>query len=383
MEDLMKTIAAAKTQKSLRSEFALVRLPLYAVTGPGTSGRATLSFGFRYLIDLYAAVVPSVALKLRVFCIALGVLAFLTVPTPAGTAEQAQLLQAQKLSDQGEFAQVIQILEPLVHSEPRALDDFSRGRAWNILGPAYEALGNYDAGRRSYEAAIELLRTVPDAGSMYASALNNLGSLELYMGQFHPAETALRKAKGMYTKSDDHAGLAEVATNLAILALDRNNTHAARAFLVDAFGEAGRAKGLSDSDRAEMYSTKGVVAARDRDFAAAVLDYGQSVDFWIRARGPKCYLVALQYTLRADAFRELGDYSKATSDITSALLLVAQTVGRNTALYAETELTYARLLRATGANAEAAQRETEAKAFLKTTRRQQCNNCSISSAAFR
>ncbi len=378
----MKTIAAEKTRKSLRSEIALARLPLYAVTGPGTSGRATLSFGIRYLIDLYATVVPSVAVKLRGFCIALGVLAFLTVPAPAGTAEQAQLLQAQKLSDQGEFAQVIQILEPLVHSEPRALDDFSRGRAWNILGPAYEALGNYDAGRRSYEAAIELLRTVPDAGSMYASALNNLGSLELYMGQFHAAETALRKAKEMYTKSDDQAGLAEVATNLAILALDRNNTHAARGFLADAFGEAEGAKGLSDSDRAEMYSTKGVLAARDRDFAAAVLDYGQSVDFWIRARGPKCYL-AQQYTLRADAFRELGDYSKAKSDITAALLLVAQTVGRNTAIYAETELTYARLLRATGANAEAAHRETEAKATLKTMRRQQCNNCSISSAAFR
>jgi tetratricopeptide (TPR) repeat protein len=378
----MKTIAAAKTQ-SLRSEYALVRLPLYAVTGPGTSGRASLSLGFRYLIDLYAAIVPSVALKLRVFCIALGVLAGLTVPAPAGTAEQAQLIQAQKLSDQGVFPQVIQILEPLVHSDPRSLDDFSRGRAWNILGPAYEALGNYDAGRRSYEAAIELLRTVPDAGSMYASALNNLGSLELYMGQFHAAETALRKAKGMYATSGDHAGLAEVETNLAILALDRNNTHAAQALLVDAFGEAERAKDLSDSDRAEMYSTRGVVAARDRDFAAAVLDYGQSVDFWIRARGPECYLVALQYTLRADAFRELGDYSKAKSDIAAALLLVARTVGPNTALYAETELTYARLLRATGANVEAAQSETEAKALLKSTRRQECNNCSISAGAFR
>jgi hypothetical protein len=78
----MKTIAAAKTQKSLRSEFALVRLPHYAVTDPGTSGRATLSFGFRYLIDLYAAVVPSVALKLRVFCLALGVLAVLNRTGP-------------------------------------------------------------------------------------------------------------------------------------------------------------------------------------------------------------------------------------------------------------------------------------------------------------
>jgi Tetratricopeptide repeat len=369
----MKTIVA----------FAFARLLLYVVTGPGTSGRAALSFDFRHLLDLYAAVVPSVAVKLRVLCLALGVPAFLTVPALAETAEQAQLLQAQRLSEQGEFAQVIQILEPLVHSEPRALDDFSRGRAWNMLGPAYEALGNYDAGRRSYEAAIGLLRTLPEGGSIYASALNNLGSLELYMGQFPAAEAALRKSKGLYTKSGDHAGLAEVATNLAILALDRNHTYTARAFLADAFGEAGDAQGLSDSDRAEMYSIKGVVAARDRDFAMAVLAYGQSIDFWIRARGPKCYLVALQYTLRADAFRESGDYRKAKSDITAALLLMAQTVGRNTAIYAETELTYARLLRATGAKAEAAQEETAAKALLEATRRQQCNNCSTSSAAFR
>jgi tetratricopeptide (TPR) repeat protein len=363
---------------------AFVRLPLYVVTGPGTSGRAALSFDSRHLFHLYGAVLPSPALKRGVLCLTLGVLAFLTVPAGAGTAEQAQqLLQAQKLSEQGEFVQVIRILEPLVHNEPQALDDFSRGRAWNMLGPAYEALGNYDAGRRSYEAAIGLLRTVPDAGSMYASTLNNLGSLELYMGQFPAAEAALRKSKGRYEKSGDHAGLAEVATNLAILALDRNNAHAARSFLADAFGEAERAQGLSDSDRAEMYSVKGVVAARDRDFAAAVLDYGQSVDFWMRARGPKCYLVALQYTLRADAFRELGDYSKAKSDITAALLLVAQTVGRNTAIYAETELAYARLLRATGGKAEAAQRETEAKALLETIRHQRCDNCSISSAAFR
>ena len=44
---------------------------------------------------------------------------------------------------------------------------------------------------------------------MYAYALNNLGSLELYRGEFHAAETALRKAKGLYAKSGDHAGLAE------------------------------------------------------------------------------------------------------------------------------------------------------------------------------
>jgi tetratricopeptide (TPR) repeat protein len=324
-----------------------------------------------------------VAMKTTMVYFALGILTFITVPVLAGTAEQTQLLQAQKLSDHGEFAQVIQILEPLVHSELGALDDLSRGRAWNMLGPAFEALGNYDVGRRCYEAAIELSRTNPDARSIYASALNNLGSLEIYANQFHAAKAALRKAKGLYAESEDHAGLAEVATNLAILAFDQNNTHGARAFLVDASEEAERAKGLSDSDRAEIYSIKGSVAARDRDFSAAVLNYGQSIDFLIRARGPKCYLVGLQYALRADAFRELGDYSKAKSEITAALLLLGQTVGRNNEIYAKTELNYARLLRAMGAKAEAARTETEAATLLTTIRHRQCNNCSISSAAFR
>jgi hypothetical protein len=35
----MKTIVASKTRKGLRSELAFVRLPLYAVTGPGTIGQ--------------------------------------------------------------------------------------------------------------------------------------------------------------------------------------------------------------------------------------------------------------------------------------------------------------------------------------------------------
>jgi tetratricopeptide (TPR) repeat protein len=197
------------------------------------------------------------------------------------------------------------------------------------------------------------------------------------------AGAALRKAKGVYAKTGDHGGLADVAIDLAILAMARNNTHAARGFLVDALREAKSTPGLSDSDQATIYGIKGTLAARARDFAAAISDYQQSIDFWIRARGPKSYLVAAGYALRANAYLETGDYSKANADITAALVLAEQTVGRDTPLYAETELTYVRLLRATGANAEATRRETEAKATLETIRRQLCNSCSMSAASFK
>jgi hypothetical protein len=58
-------------------------------------------------------------------------------------------------------------------------------------------------------------------------------------------------------------------------------------------------------------------------------------------------------------------------------------VGRNTELYAATELSYARLLRATGENAAAEQAEKEANASLETMPQQRCNGCTISAATLK
>jgi tetratricopeptide (TPR) repeat protein len=242
---------------------------------------------------------------------------------------------------------------------------------------------NNDIARRCYEAAIHLLKTLPGAGSTYASTLANLGSLEASIDQLEAAETRLHKAKELYLKTGNHTGLAEIATSLAILAIAHNDMHAARRFMAEAFREADIVKNLDESDRAEMYGAEGNLAARTHHFAAAIFAYQQSIDFWIRARGPKHYLVAMGYALQGDAYRELGDYSKAYADFSAAMVLIEQTVGRNTPLYAATELMYARLLHATGANVEATRTEAEAKARLEAIQQQQCDKCSISAAGFR
>jgi tetratricopeptide (TPR) repeat protein len=254
--------------------------------------------------------------------------------------------------------------------------------AWNILGSAHQARGENEAARACYETAIKLVRTLPAAGSTYASALTNLGSLEINMGQFQAAENLLRKAKGISAKAADHVGMVAIETNLAVLAIDRNDIHAARGFLADAFREAEPANKLGDSDRAALYSIHGSLAAKGRDFATAVRDYQQSIDLWIRACGPKYYLIAVGYTLQADAYRELGEYDRASGDLSAALTLLDQTMGKETQLYAATELAQARLLRATGAKAKASQTEADAKSRLTAARRQQCDACSISAAVF-
>jgi tetratricopeptide (TPR) repeat protein len=379
----MKPIASLIAVSNLLSGFARIQRLRDAFTRPGRwGGRFRICYALQHFTESCAEVIGSQASRLCVWS-TFGVLAFLTIPAFAGTAEQSQLFQAQELSNQGEFAQVIRVLEPLVHSEPDALDDANRGWAWNTLGSAHQDLGDYEAARRCYEAAIRLLRTIPGARSTYASTLANLGSLEISMGQMGAAETSLHKAKGLYVEAGNRAGLTEIAISLATLAIRRNDNHAARGFLADAFREAETVKDLALSDQASMYSIKGSLAARARDFAEAVSDYQRSIDFWIQARGPKCYIVGAEYAFQADAYRELGDYGRADSAINTALILVEQTVGRNTPLYAATELTYARLLRATGAKAEGAKRDTEARATLEAIRRRQCNGCSVSAASLR
>jgi tetratricopeptide (TPR) repeat protein len=307
----------------------------------------------------------------------------LASPVPPEIKEPGVLLQARELTRQGKFAQVMQVLEPWVQDQSGTHDEISVGEAWGLLGPAYETLDRYDAARRAYEASIRLLRTHPAAHLTYANALVNLGSLEIFTGSSDAAGSLLRQAEKLYIKAVDHAGLAEIATTRAILALDRNDQRAAHRYLANALLEAQQAEPLTDGDWAEICSIKGVLAARDRNFSAALVNYQQSVEFWIRARGPDSELVALQYILQADAYRELRNYMSAESHVIQAMRTLEKATGSNTSAYAAAEFAYARLLRATDRESEAAQKEREANALMKATRAQRCAQCSVSVESLR
>ena len=307
----------------------------------------------------------------------------LTLQAFAGSTEQEQLLEARQLGNQGKFAQERVILDSLVHSDPAALDDANRGMAWNTLGTLHMLMGDNEVSRRCYENAIRLLRNLPEASRAYASALANLGSLEMSMHQFDAAETPMRKAQEIDLKAADHVGLQEVAMYRANFAITRNDMRAARRFLADAFREADQVKDLSLRDRATMYSVAGRLAAKTKDFAAAAGNYQQSINFWTQACGATCYFVGVESAFQADVYRELGDYRKAEEDITKALGLTGQAVGQNAPLYVAMEIIHARVLRAMGSKAEAAEQEADAKQRLDAMRQRQCNDCSISALGFR
>ncbi len=258
-----------------------------------------------------------------------------------------------------------------------------RGMAWNTLGTIHMMMGDDEQSRRCYENAIRLLRNLPAATRAYASALANLGSLELTLHQYEEAEVPLRKAQEIDLKAADHVGLQEIAMYRTNFAITRNDMRAARRFLADAFREADKVRDLSLLDRATMYSVAGRLAAKTKDFAAAVADYQQSINFWTQACGSKCYYVGVESAFQADAYRELHDYRKAEDNITEALAVTEQAVGRNAPVYVAMEIIHVHVLRAMGSKAEAAQQEADARQRLVTMRQRRCDGCSISVMGFR
>jgi hypothetical protein len=71
-----------------------------------------LGYALRQSSELYAPSTLVRVMRSGILFIALAALVLQTLHAVAGTAEQSQLLQAQKLSNQGEITQVIRILEP-------------------------------------------------------------------------------------------------------------------------------------------------------------------------------------------------------------------------------------------------------------------------------
>jgi tetratricopeptide (TPR) repeat protein len=338
-------------------------------------------------MPLYPAAVKflpaPLAVSIRIGYTSLAILILLTLQAFAETVEQVQLREALKLGNQGKFGQEAQLLDSLVHSDPAALDDINRGKAWNTLGTLHMLLGDNERSRQCYENAIRLLRKLPAASSAYASALANLSSLEMSLHQFEDAEVSLCKAQEIEGKAGDHVGLQEIALYRANIEITRNNTRAAQSFVADAFREAGQVKDLSVRDQATMYSVTGALAAKVKDFKAAAEDYQQSINFWTQACGAKCYYVGVESAFQADVYRELGDYRRAEDAITEALALTEESLGRNAPLYAAMEIIHAHVLRAMGSKAEAEAQEADAKQRLDTMRHRQCNGCSISAMGYR
>lgn len=286
------------------------------------------------------------------------------VPMKAQEPVPQQIGQAYQLWSGGQAKAAIAILEPLLQTGTKFADTRNLGVAWNVLGSSYLDVERYDEARRAFQHAIEIFRPLPESRAQYASALDNLGTLEQSLGQSQPAKALCEKAQHIYEELGRSAGVAITSTNLAVIAYNRNDFKAARRSLERALQEAQHATEMREDDLAALETVKSALALHDGRNEEAMSAIQQAIERWTRAYGPNYFMLVDGYLLRAQAVASSGDHPRAIADGKHALALAEVVLGRNTVGYVNAEAAYARVLRICGAKDEARRLSKEASGAM-------------------
>jgi tetratricopeptide (TPR) repeat protein len=300
-----------------------------------------------------------------------------TFPLLAQRTTSAPLIQAAKLNNEGQFHSTVALLEPMLRLSSPGLNPDDAGVGWNLLGSAYQELGDHDHARQSYETAIQILKELPGEELQYASALDNLGSVEFDAGQAGSSRILRQEARKVYVAGGDHAGIARTSSNLALIELQQGHRRKAESELAEAFRESGLVQPPDADDLAAMYTIRCSLAAREGNIGEAFAEIDQAIRLWTGEHGEHYYLLPAGYSLRGQAYAELGEFRQAREDMLHALALLKETTGSNTPAYFVTEIAYAHVLQKSGSEQEAESLEKGATASLESFRRQQCADCTV------
>jgi tetratricopeptide (TPR) repeat protein len=322
-------------------------------------------------------------MRVHLFSRSLTVAVAAAIPVFAQQTPVEEVTRAAVLNDEGRFHETLQRVEPFLEAGAGRADAATIGIAWNIRGLAWQNLDDFDQARRSYEKAISILRGLPDQRVQYASAVDNLGSLDRDLGQMSESKSLETQAKKLFEQENNHAGVARISSNLALSAIVQGRIKDARRYLAVAFKEEDLLPAPNNADLAEMHSVQCLLKGHERDFAGALASIDQAIRLWADHYGPRYYLLAAGYSLRGQVDGRLGNRQNALADLQRALVLLRVTDGSGSRAYFLTELAHAHALRDAGSKTQASQLETEARISLADLRRRQCDGCTVSAAGFR
>jgi len=301
-------------------------------------------------------------------------------PLLAQMTPAQRLTQAFVLEKEGKPASAIPDLQALLDSH--ALDTQSIGKAWNIMGLAYQDQGEFSLSQHAYEESLRILESLPDNIQDYAMALDDFGGLYLTTGQLEIADKMKTKALGLYEKIGDHGGMARASCDLAAIAFGQKQVGSGSKYLARAAKEARAANDLDDDDRAAIASLQGWQALFNGDYTMSVARYRQALDLWKKLHGEEHPYTGWGYLLLGDADAAAGQLTTALEEMRKSVAILDRALGSQNPRYLLAEIAYSRVLDATGSHSEAAQIKAVAEPLLKDIYRGQCAGCTVSAAAF-
>jgi tetratricopeptide (TPR) repeat protein len=307
-------------------------------------------------------------------------LLFAAYPLLAQMTPQQKLTQAFTLEREAKPTQAIDELQELLNS--KSLNTPGVGKAWNILGLAYEDQGNLLAAQHAYEQSIHIFEGLPDCIRDYAMVLDDLGGLYVTTSQLELAISLRMKALHLYEKATEYAGIARTSSHLAGTAFTQKKIPEGRKYLERARQEARLTNDLDEDDLATLASMRGWLTHFDGNLQAAVSDYQQSLNLLRRRHGEEHPFTGWGYALLGEAHAETGNLTTAPAEMQQGLDILGRTLNHQDSRYLTAQIAFARVLDRTGAHLEAAQMKSNAERQLREFYSRQCVGCTVSTAAF-
>ena len=301
-------------------------------------------------------------------------------PLLAQMTPAEQLTQAFALVKEGKPGLAVVELRALLDSN--SLNAPSSGKAWNILGLAYDDLGEFALSQHAYEESLHILEGLPKNILDYAMALDDFGAFYVDTGQFEVAEKLRTKALGLYEQAQDHGGIARSFSDLAGIAFSQGKVAKGSKYLERAVREARVANNLGDDDRIAIASLEGWKAHLDGDSAMSVVKYRQALDLSKRFHGEEHSFTGWNYLLLGMAHSEAGELTTALGEMRQGVAILKRTLSDQNPRFLAAQIAYSRVLDAAGSHAEAARIGATAQSLLKDLYQRQCAGCTVSAAAF-
>ena len=306
-------------------------------------------------------------------------------------ATSAPLLRAQDpnpaiasladMSRSGNFPQLIQAANSLLAAGK--LSPADEAMTLTYLGYAHQQSGQFTEATASYEKALAIVDRDGQHTSDYAATLATLATVYAQIGQIDTAKHVLHRSIDMFESEGDHAGAAMVWNDLATIAAQQHARTEARKDMAHCISESHLASNMTPGELASLSTTEGRIAELDGDPRTAISDYQHALDLWQQTRENQQQRTAWLYVLLAGAYLQVGDLAAARETVTRGMSLLESTSGRQTPRYLLAELTYSKILDASGAHDQASQLRREAQSDLNTGTDRQRAQSQISVNALR
>lgn len=318
--------------------------------------------------------------QLMVGVVSLSVALFVDFQLFGQVTPEQRLTEAYRLEREGKAAPAIIQLKSLLDS--KSLDPAGIGKAWNVLGLAFEDQGDFSASRRAFEQSIQAYEGVPNDASDYAMALDDFGELYVTTGKLDLAVRMMERALYLYEAAKDHAGVARASSDLTGALFTQKKIREGRKYLDRALKESRLTNELDDDDLATLASLQGWLAQFDGDLPTSVSRYQQSLDILRKYHGEENASTGWGYLLLGKVQAETGDLSISLTEMVKGLAILGRTLNSQDPRFLSAEIAYSRVLDMAGKRSEARSIRANAEGQLKTFRNRQCVDCTVSATAF-